>query len=121
MKTRSLLQPWVRIRKLQEPLLWETEKLAIRKGVRHWHLPFSALCVESSLIFLLQKDKKKEKKIHKVHIWIIQPLINLNELQFDKMKYTLLCFLDYNLMENYKALFPRLQSTKEKEKDNALS
>ena len=35
---------------------------ALRKRVRHWHLPFSALCVESSLIFLLQKDKKKEKK-----------------------------------------------------------
>ena len=41
------------------------------------------------------------------------------------MKYTWLRFLDYNLVKDYKALFPRLQSKKKKEKkrkeDNALS
>ena len=49
------------------------------------------------------------------------------------MKYTWLCFLDYNLVKNYKNLFPKLQSKKENykgllprlqsknEKDNALS
>ena len=30
------------------------------------------------------------------------------------MKYTWLCFLDYNLVKNYKALFPKLQSKKGK-------
>ena len=49
-----------------------------------------------------------------VHILIIQPLIYLNELQFDNMKYTRLCFLDYNLAKNYKVLFPKLQSKKGK-------
>ena len=32
------------------------------------------------------------------------------------MKYTWLRFLDYNLVKDYKALFPRLQSKKKKEK-----
>ena len=68
--------------------------------------------------FLLQKNKKKEKEILMVHIWITQPLINLNELQFDKMKYTWLCFLDYNLVKNYKVLFPKLQSKKKKKESN---
>ena len=30
------------------------------------------------------------------------------------MKYTWLCFLDYNLVKNYKTLFPKLQSKKGK-------
>ena len=49
------------------------------------------------------------------------------------MKYAWLCFLDYNLVNIYKAMFPRLQSKKgklqdfisrlqsKKEKDNAFS
>ena len=38
------------------------------------------------------------------------------------MKYTWLYFLDYNLVKNYKALFPKLQSKKKKKKkDNTLS
>ena len=39
------------------------------------------------------------------------------------MKYTWLRFLDYNLVKDYKALFPRLQSKKKKKQkeDNALS
>ena len=70
------------------------------------------------LFFLLRKKKKERKKrIYKVHTWIIQPLINLNELQFDKMKYTWLRFLDYNLVKDYKALFPRLQSKKKRKKE----
>ena len=35
------------------------------------------------------------------------------------MKYTWLRFLDYNIVKDYKALFPRLQS--KKKEDNALS
>ena len=46
------------------------EKLGCsQKRERYWHLPFSGLCVESPLIFLLQKKKKKEKK--KTYIWHI--------------------------------------------------
>ena len=112
--------------------MWETgvkttPRGALKKGVRHLHLPFLGLYVESPLIFFVtkKKRKKRKKRIYKVHTWIIQPLINLNELQFDKMKYTWLRFLDYNLVKDYKALFPRLQSKKKKEKkrkeDNALS
>ena len=47
------------------------EKLGCsQKRERYWHLPFSGLCVESPLIFLLQKKKKKrkEKDIHMAHI-----------------------------------------------------
>ena len=65
-------------------------------------------------LFFVTKKKEKRKKIHKVHTWTIQPLINLNELQFNKMKNTWLCFLDYNLVKIYKTLFPRLQSKKGK-------
>ena len=42
---------------------------ALRKGVRHHHLPFSGLCMELPLIFFYKKKKKKKKKeIHIVHI-----------------------------------------------------
>ena len=70
--------------------------------------------------FLLRKKKERKKRIYKVHTWIIQPLINLNELQFDKMKYTWLRFLDYNLVKDYKALFPRLQSKKKKKEKKIM-
>ena len=83
------------------------------KGLGIGIFPFQDY-VWSRRLYFVTKNKKKEKKIHVIHNWIIQLLIYLKELQFNKMKYTWLCFLDYNLVKNYKALFPKLQSKKRK-------
>ena len=57
--------------------MWETRKTRVlsEKG-EVLASSLSGLCVESPLIFLLQKKKKKkkEKDIHMAHIWIIQKI-----------------------------------------------
>ena len=68
------------------------------KGLGIGTFPFQDY-VWSHHLFFVTKNRKKGKKIHKIHAWIIQPLINLNELQFNKMKYTWSYFLDYNLVK----------------------
>ena len=75
----------------------KTPKCAIRKGVRHRHLPLLGLCVESPLIFI---TKKKKKYTHTQGTYLNKTTShNLNELQFDKMKFKWLYFLDYNIVE----------------------
>ena len=42
---------------------------ALKKGVRHWHLPFSGLCVELSLFFfLIKKNTIPRSKIPQISL-----------------------------------------------------
>ena len=55
---------------------------ALRKGVRHRHLPFSGLCVESPLIFffIIKKLRKNTTQIHMSKIPQISLIDNTNTI-----------------------------------------